>query len=132
MKPRHPGRARRSGNASRTRSTTGTRTTRPRENMARQNAVAVENAWLRADLAEQHRETELLSAITRNLSSALDPEAILRTIIEYAKECCGSDMAFIAPYDRARQVATIVASVGTRTDLSLCVDIHPRKRIPGN
>ncbi|HKW91101.1 MAG TPA: GAF domain-containing protein [Methylomirabilota bacterium] len=92
---------------------------------------SVEVARLRADMAEQRREAELLSAITRNLSSSLDPEAILRTIIEYAKECCGSDMAFVAPYDRARQVATIVASVGTRTDVYIGVDIHPGKGIGG-
>jgi GAF domain-containing protein len=94
-------------------------------------AIAIENARLYADIAEQRREAELLSEITRDLASSLDLALVLRKIIEYAKECCGSDMAFVAPYDRAQQVATIVASVGTRTDVYIGVGIRPGKGIGG-
>jgi len=131
MKTRHPRSIRRSGGSAKP-PAIAPRATRNLETPGQPAAtVAIENARLHADLAEQRREAELLSTITRNLSSSLDPGAILRTIVEYAKECCGSDMAFIAPYDRARQVATIVASVGTRTDVYMGVDIHPGKGIGG-
>ncbi len=99
--------------------------------LAQYAAIAIENARLYADMAEQRREAELLSEITRDLASSLDLALVLRKIIEYAKECCGSDMAFIAPYDRARGVATIVASVGTRTDVYTGVGIGPGKGIGG-
>jgi GAF domain-containing protein len=99
--------------------------------LAQYAAIAIENARLYADIAEQRREAELLSEITRDLASSLDLPVVLRKIIEYAKECCGSDMAFIAPYDRVRQVATIVASVGTRTDVYIGVGIRPGKGIGG-
>ena len=89
--------------------------------LAAQIAIALENARLYADIAEQRREAQFLSDITRDLASSLDPALVLRKIIEYAKDCCGSDMAFIAPYDRAQQVATIVASVGIRTDVYIGV-----------
>ncbi len=99
--------------------------------LARYAAIAIENARLYADMAEQRREAEILSEITRDLASSLDLASVLGKIIEYAKERCGSDMAFIAPYDRARQVATIVASVGTRTDVYIGVGILPGKGIGG-
>ena len=99
--------------------------------LAQHAAIAIENARLYADIAEQRREAELLSEITRDLASSLDLALVLRKIIEYAKECCGSDMAFIAPYDGAQQVATIVASVGTRTDVYIGVGIRPGKGIGG-
>jgi GAF domain-containing protein len=99
--------------------------------LAQYAAIAIENARLYADIAEQRHEAQLLSEITRDLASSLDLELVLRKIIEYAKECCGSDMAFIAPYDRAQQVATIVASVGTRTDVYIGVGIRPGKGIGG-
>ncbi len=94
-------------------------------------AIAIENARLYADMAEQRREAELLSEISRDLSSSLDLGSVLRKIVEYAQERCGSDMAFIAPYDQARGVATIVASVGTRTDVYTGVGIQPGKGIGG-
>jgi signal transduction histidine kinase len=99
--------------------------------LAQHAAIAIENARLHADIAEQRREAELLSEITRDLASSLDLALVLRKIIEYAKECCGSDMAFVAPYDRAQQVATIVASVGTRTDVYIGVGIRPGKGVGG-
>lgn len=99
--------------------------------LAQYAAIAIENARLYADMAEQRREAELLSEITRDLSSSLDLGSVLRKIVEYAQERCGSDMAFIAPYDRARGVATIVASVGTRTDVYTGVGIRPGKGIGG-
>jgi GAF domain-containing protein len=99
--------------------------------LAQYAAIAIENARLYADMAEQRREAELLSEITRDLSSLLDLGSVLRKIIEYAQERCGSDMAFIAPYDRARGVATIVASVGTRTGVYIGVEIRPGKGIGG-
>jgi GAF domain-containing protein len=99
--------------------------------LAQYAAIAIENARLYADIAEQRREAQFLSDITRDLASSLDPALVLRKIIEYAKDCCGSDMAFIAPYDRAQQVATIVASVGTRTDVYIGVGIRPGKGIGG-
>ena len=99
--------------------------------LAQYAAIAMENARLYTDIAEQRRETELLSEITRDLSSSLDLTLILRKIIEYAQERCGSDMAFIAPYDRARGVATIVAAVGTRTDAFTDLQILPGKGIGG-
>jgi GAF domain-containing protein/two-component sensor histidine kinase len=99
--------------------------------LAQYAAIAIDNARLYADMAEQRREAELLSEITRNLASSLDLASVLRKIIEYAKERCGSDMAFIAPYVPARQVATIVASVGTRTDVYIGVAIRPGKGIGG-
>lgn len=99
--------------------------------LAQYAAIAIENARLYADMAEQRRAAELLSEITRDLSSSLDLASVLRKIIEYARERCASDMAFIAPYDRARGVATIVASVGARTDIYTGVDILPGKGIGG-
>jgi len=99
--------------------------------LAQYAAIAIENARLYADMAEQRREAELLSEITRDLSSSLDLGSVLRKIIEYAQERCASDMAFIAPYDPAREVATIVAAVGTRTDVYTGVGIRPGKGIGG-
>ncbi len=90
-----------------------------------------ENALLYADMADQRREADLLSEITRDLVSSLDLAVVLRKIVENAKECCGGDMAFVAPYDPVQQVATIVASVGTRTDAYIGVGIQPGKGIGG-
>jgi len=94
-------------------------------------AIAIENARLYADMEEQRCEAELLSEITRDLSSSLDLALVLRKITEYARERCGSDMAFIAPRDQAREAATIVTSVGTRTDAFIGVSILPGKGIGG-
>ncbi len=100
-------------------------------NLAQYAAIAIENARLYADMAEQRREAELLAEITRDLSSSLDLASVLRKIIAHARERCTSDMAFVAPYDRQRRVATIVASVGARTDIYTGVNILPGSGIGG-
>jgi signal transduction histidine kinase len=98
---------------------------------AHQAAIAIENARLYSETARQAREAAILSEITRDISSSLELEAVLRKIIHYAREGCGSDMAFIAPYDPVERAATIVASVGTRTEAYTGVKILPGKGIGG-
>src|SRR5260370_1333957 len=58
--------------------------------LAQHAAIVIENARLYADIAEQRREAELLSEITRDLASSLDLALGLATIIGYASECSGS------------------------------------------
>ncbi|MBI3781676.1 MAG: GAF domain-containing protein, partial [candidate division NC10 bacterium] len=82
-----------------------------------QIGLAVENAGLYAQAQARLKEAEALAEISRQLSSALDPEMVILTIVWWAKELCSSDLAVFAPYDPARRVATITAFVGARTPL---------------
>jgi PAS domain S-box-containing protein len=82
-----------------------------------QIGLAVENAGLYAQAQARLKETEALAEISLQLSSSLDLRMVILTIVQWAKGLCSSDLAVFAPYDPARRVATITASVGARTQL---------------
>jgi signal transduction histidine kinase len=63
--------------------------------------------------------------IDRDISSTLYLDAILQTICSHARALLKSDIAFVAPYDPVRGVATIVAGVGHRGDTMRGVEIVP-------
>ena len=81
-----------------------------------QIGFAVENASLYAQAKVQIKEAEAFTEISRQLSSSLDPQTVILTIVRWAKELCDSDLAVFAPYDPVRRVATITAFVGARTE----------------
>jgi len=55
----------------------------------------------------------------------------LLTIVTWAKELCSSDLAVFAPYDPVRQVATITAFVGARTQILRNYEIQPGQGVDG-
>ena len=96
-----------------------------------QIGVAVENAGLYALAKARLKEAEALAEISRQLGSSLDLQMVILTIVRWAKELCGSDLAVFAPYDPIRRVATVTAFVGARTELLRNYEIEPGKGVDG-
>jgi PAS domain S-box-containing protein len=96
-----------------------------------QIGVAVENAGLYALAKARLKEAEALAEISRQLSSSLDLQMVILTIVRWAKELCGSDLAVFAPYDPVRRVATVTAFIGARTELLRNYEIELGKGIDG-
>jgi PAS domain S-box-containing protein len=96
-----------------------------------QIGLAIENASLYAQAQARLKEAEALAEISRQLSSSLDLQMVLLTIVTWAKELCSSDLAVFAPYDPVRQVATITAFVGARTQILRNYEIQPGQGVDG-
>jgi protein-histidine pros-kinase len=96
-----------------------------------QIGLAVENAGLYAQAQARLKEAEAFAEISRQLSSSLDPEMVILTIVRWAKELCSSDLAVFAPYDPIRRVATITACVGARTQALWNYEIEAGKGVDG-
>ena len=101
------------------------------ETIGAQIGVAVENASLYAQVQARLKEAEALAEISRQLSSSLDLQMVILTIVTWAKELCGSDLAVFAPYDPARRVATVTAFVGARTEFLRNYEIQPGEGVDG-
>jgi signal transduction histidine kinase/HAMP domain-containing protein len=82
--------------------------------------IAVQGKDEVARLAEAfNRMGESLKArweIDREISSTLDLDHVLQTIARHARALLKTDIAYVAPYDPATGVATVVAVVGNRGD----------------
>jgi len=96
-----------------------------------QIGIAVENAGLYAQSKARLKEAEALAEISRQLSSSLDLQMVILTIVRWAKELCSSDLAVFAPYDPVRRVATVTAFVGARTEILRNYEIEPGKGMDG-
>ena len=96
-----------------------------------QIGVAVENAGLYAQATARLKEAEALAEISRQLSSSLDLQMVILTIVRWARELCSSDLAVFAPYDPVRRVATVTAFVGARTEILRNYEIEPGKGVDG-
>jgi PAS domain S-box-containing protein len=103
----------------------------PLTTIGAQIGVAVENAGLYAQVKARLKEAEALAEISRQLSSSLDLQMVILTIVRWAKELCSSDLAVFAPYDPVRRVATVTAFVGARTELLRNYEIEPGKGVDG-
>jgi len=65
-----------------------------------------------------NRMTESIQALietSRELSSALDPDVVLRSIATHALRLVKADLAFIAPFDRDTREARVRVALGART-----------------
>jgi len=82
-----------------------------------QIGMAIGNVRLFQETERQWREAETLAEIGRDLNSSLELEVVLQKIVRAAQALCGSDLAYIATVDQSQEVATVVASVGVRTNV---------------
>ncbi len=94
------------------------------EAFADQAALAIENARLFEEARRQHQEAVALEEVAREITSSLDRGEVLQRIVNRARELCGSDLAFLAPYDREADTAPIVAASGARTEALTSVTIR--------
>ncbi len=99
---------------------------------ADQAAVALENARLfeaQARLLEetrrQHDEAVALATVARQITSSLEREEVFQRIVESAREVCGCDLAYLAPFDPDVGAATILAASGARSDALRSLAIRP-------
>ncbi|MGH7322256.1 MAG: response regulator [Candidatus Rokuibacteriota bacterium] len=81
-----------------------------------------------------NRMTESVQALmetSREMSSVLDPGVVLRSITAYALTLVKADIAFIAPFDRDTQEASIRVVLGARTDRLQNLVVRPRQGLGG-
>jgi signal transduction histidine kinase/CheY-like chemotaxis protein len=83
--------------------------------LAADAAVAIKKTQLLDETGHQRQEAVALEEIGRQIVSSLDRREVLQRIVDRARELCGSDLAFLAPYDRVAGAATVVAVSGART-----------------
>lgn len=87
------------------------------------------------ELAEAfNKMTEAVQAMvetSRSLSSTLDADVVLRSIASYALTLVKADVAFIAPFDRIAQLATVKVALGARTDGLLNGQVTPGRGMGG-
>lgn len=108
------------------------------QTFADQAALALENARLfeeQSQLLEetrrQHEEAVALGEVAREITSSLERGEILQRIVDRARQLCGSDLAFLAPYDRETDTARIVAASGARSEALRSVTITPGRGTGG-
>ncbi len=74
---------------------------------------------------------DALIATSRELSSSLDPEAVLRSVAAHAMELVKADLVTIAPFDRDRQEARVRVALGARTDHVTRIVVTPGRGLGG-
>jgi PAS domain S-box-containing protein len=75
--------------------------------LAAQAAVAIRHAGLYREAERARRRAEVLAAVTRELNTSLDPDAVLQRVVEGARELCGADLAHLALRDAAGPGVTV-------------------------
>ena len=91
---------------------------------AEQAALALRNVELSsalqarsADLARKVDEMEALAEVGEAISSTLDPDEVLTTIVEHAVELSGADGGSLMEYDEESQLFRVRTTYGTSADV---------------
>lgn len=82
------------------------------QGFADQAAIALHNAGVYDESRRQEQEAEALQEVATDIISSLEQHEVFRRIVAHARRLCGSDLAFLAPYDVKAGTATIVAASG--------------------
>ncbi len=101
------------------------------DGIARQAAIAIENARLYEEAERRRREAEVIADIARSLNASLDLDTVLPRVAEAARELCGSDLARIALWDPHATGAVMRYRVGARSEKDTASVIYPGKGIGG-
>ncbi len=101
-------------------------------------AIAIQNARvfeeqvrLFEETRRQHQEAVAFGEVARDITSSLDLHEVFQRIVDRARDLCGSDLAFLAPYDREKGTATIGAVSGARTRVLMSLTIMPGRGTGG-
>src|SRR5262249_49459357 len=86
------------------------------DGIARQAAIATENARLLEDAETRRREAEVVGDIVSAISASLDLDTVLHRVAKAARELCASDMASIALREPGADTMRFRALVETRYD----------------
>lgn len=81
-----------------------------------------------------NRMTQSVQALietSRQLSSTLDLDAVLRSVAAYALDLVKADVAAIAPFDREAKQATVSVVLGARTERVLGIVVTPGRGLGG-
>ena len=97
---------------------------------ADQAALALQNARLFEDAERRRREAEVIAELARTLNASLDLATVLPSVVEGARELCGSDLAMIALREPGGEVALMRYWAGSTGSLSQ-VPIEPGKGLGG-
>jgi signal transduction histidine kinase/CheY-like chemotaxis protein len=101
------------------------------DGIARQAAVALENARLYEEAQRGRREAEVLADVARTINASLDIDTVLQRVTEAARDLCGSDVARLALWDAAAQAVTIRYRAGDPRDQDARLPVEPWKGIGG-
>src|SRR5262249_692104 len=83
------------------------------QGFADQAALAIENAGLYDEARGQEQEAVALGEEgAGEITAAREQDEVFRRIVGRARDLCGSDVSFLAPYDAKAATATIVAVSG--------------------
>jgi two-component system, NarL family, sensor histidine kinase DevS len=92
---------------------------------ADQAAMAIHNAGLYDETRRQEQEAVALEEVAREITSSLEQAEVFRRIVGRARELCGSDLSFLAPYDAETSTATIVAASGAGHTALTALAVRP-------
>jgi signal transduction histidine kinase len=101
------------------------------DGIARQAAVALENARLYEEAQRGRREAEVLADVARTINASLDVDAVLQRVTEAARDLCGSDVARLALWDAATQSVVIRYRAGDPRDEDARLAIEASKGLGG-
>jgi signal transduction histidine kinase/CheY-like chemotaxis protein len=87
------------------------------ETFAAQGTIAIRNVQLLRAYARSVEELEALSEVSRAVSSSLDLDEVLETIVSRATELSGADGGSIFEFDRDTQQFSLRACAGTGEEL---------------
>ncbi|MBI3969148.1 MAG: GAF domain-containing protein [Chloroflexi bacterium] len=82
-------------------------------------ALVLENCILRRQAARserRRREVEALFAVVGEITSRLDLDAVLASVVRHARDLIGARLAYLALLDEERQDFYVRATLGERTD----------------
>ncbi|PWU24734.1 MAG: hypothetical protein C5B48_04870 [Candidatus Rokuibacteriota bacterium] len=95
------------------------------QGFADQAALAIENAGLYDETRRQEQEAVALEDVAREITSSLEQDEVFRRIVGRARDLCGSDVSFLAPYDAKAETATIVAVSGASHQALTALQVRP-------
>lgn len=84
--------------------------------IANQIAVAIDNAQLFEETRRREREAEALYRVGREVSSLLDVDKILDSVVENVRQLIGTEAAALALVDERTQEVFMKATIGIRTE----------------
>jgi PAS domain S-box-containing protein len=99
--------------------------------LARQAAVALDNARLYAEARSGEEQATRVRAVTRELASTLDFERVLDMITDKTRDLLGCDAALIFRYDAARDGLVPVHSRGFDETLMRTLVLRPGEGVAG-
>ncbi|HEV8441343.1 MAG TPA: GAF domain-containing protein [Methylomirabilota bacterium] len=102
------------------------------EAFADQAAIVIHNAGLYDETRRQEQEAVALEEVAREIVSSLEQDEVFHRIVDRARDLCGSDLAFLAPYDAKAGLANIVAASGAGHQLLTSLAVRPGQGAGGS